>query len=271
MRHWADPSELTSDDVEFTQRWGEVRAHRIFIRHWASRKPTSPTVLMVHGIVSGRYLLRTARALTHEFGVVAPDLPGFGRSSRPGETLSIEEHADVLADVLAEAGVRKAIVLGHSIGAQVAASLAVRQPAVVDRLVLVGPTGDPEAASVPAVIGRWFANAPSEPVSFNALACRELVQVGVRRMVATLRAALADHFVPNVRRLQMPTIVVRGERDRVSPQRWAEEIDALLGHGHLVTISRFAHTVVYSAADELADVVGDFVRSGGVSEGPHSS
>lgn len=254
-----------------TQRWADVEGHRVFARDWACPEPTAPTVVMVHGIVSGRYLLPTAQELTHRYGVLAPDLPGFGRSSRPGVALSIEEQADVLAEVMSEAGVRKAILLGHSIGAQVAASLAIRHPGVVERLVLVGPTGDPQAASVPAVIGRWFANAPAEPLAFNALACRELVEVGVRRMVATLRAALADPFVENLPRLPMPTLVVRGERDRVSPQRWAVEINSVLREGRLVSVPRFAHTVVYSAPDELARVVADFVRSDVRFEAPGSS
>ncbi len=159
-------------------------------------------------------------------------------------------------------GVVKATIVGHSTGAQVAASLARRHPGAVEHLVLVGPTGDPRAPSAPAVIGRWFAKAPSEPLAFNALACREPVGLGVRRMLATLRAALADPFLDNLSRVSLPTLVVRGERDRICRQRWAQEATAAVRHRHLVTVHERAHTLVHSAPEELAKVFVDFVGGG---------
>jgi pimeloyl-ACP methyl ester carboxylesterase len=60
--------------------------------------------------------------------VLAPDLPGFGQSWRPARRRDIDEQADVVAEVIENAGVDEPTVVGHSVGSQVAVSLAVRHP-----------------------------------------------------------------------------------------------------------------------------------------------
>jgi pimeloyl-ACP methyl ester carboxylesterase len=198
--------------------------------------------------------------LTHHCALLAPDLPGFGRSSRPRRRLGIAEQADVLAELISTTALRRPTVLGHSIGAQIAASLVVRHPDLVERLVVVGPTGDPRAHSLRAVLGRWLATAPSEPLGFNALACREVADLGPRRMIGALQAALADPFVETLARVAVPALVVRGERDRVAPQRWAEEVGAALG-ARVIVVRGVSHTLVYSAAFQLVHAVVTFLAS----------
>ncbi len=222
----------------------------------------APAAVLIHGVVSSRYLLPTATALARRCAVLAPDLPGFGRSSRSRRKVVIEAQADLLDELIAWAGFRRPTVLGHSVGAQVAASLALRHPEAVGRLVLVGPTGDPRVHSVAAVFARWLCNAPAEPLRFNALASRELLEVGSRQMIRTLRAALADPFLDNLGRVVVPTLVIRGQRDRVASQRWAEEAGGRLRSARVVVVPGVAHTVVYSAPSELAGLVADFAGGG---------
>ena len=240
-------------------QWALVGGHRVLVRHWSGPEPSAPAVVLVHGAVSGRYLLPTARLLGGEFKVVAPDLPGVGQSTRPRRGVRIEEHADLLAELIETMGLGEPTVLGHSVGAQIAASLAGRHPDAVGRLVLAGPTGDPKARSVTAVIGRWLATAPAEPLAFNLLACRELCDVGPRRMVRTVQAALADPFFDNLARVRAPTVVVRGERDRVAPQRWCEEVASRLGNTPVFVVPGRAHTLVYSSPAQLARTVSDLL------------
>ena len=232
--------------------------HVLLVRGSGGPAPDAPAVVLVHGVVSGRYLEPTARALTHHCAVLAPDLPGFGRSSRPGRIIEIAEQADVIAELISTMALRRPTVVGHSIGAQIAASVVVRHPGLVDRLVVVGPTGDPRARSVTAVLGRWFATAPSEPLGFNALACREVADLGPRRIIGAVRAALADPFVETLTRVAVPALVVRGERDRVSPQRWAEEVGSMIG-ARVIVVPGVSHSLVYSAAFQLVHAVVTFL------------
>src|SRR4051795_10355879 len=91
----------------------------------------APVFVLVHGIgVSSRYFERLVPALAEEGRVIAVDLPGFGKARplRPRLGLSIEEFADSVAQTLDGLGLGAAVVVGHSMGTQGAASLARPRP-----------------------------------------------------------------------------------------------------------------------------------------------
>jgi pimeloyl-ACP methyl ester carboxylesterase len=120
MRSYEDPEPAREPAL--------VSGHLVSVRHWRGPDPGSAAVVLVHGIVSGRYLLPTGRVLARRYRVLAPDLPGFGQSWRPARSRDIDEQADVVAEVIENAGVDEPTVVGHSVGSQVAVSLAVRHP-----------------------------------------------------------------------------------------------------------------------------------------------
>ncbi len=227
--------------------------HRVHV--WTSGT-RGRSVVLVHGIVSSRYLLPTASLLAERHMVVAPDLPGFGRSSRPQRPLGIEELADALAGVVDTFCDEPPVVVGHSIGAQVAVDLTVRRPDLVGRLVLAGPTGDPRVRSVGHLWARWMASAVREPASFNALVVREVAAIGPRRMLATAGSAVADPFVAKLERIAVPCLVVRGAADRVAPMDWAQRVAASTGAPDVTVLPSVSHSVVFSAPRSLATLVG---------------
>src|SRR3954447_21669907 len=104
-------------------------------------------IVLVHGLSSSRTLKPLIRALGTRRPVFAPDLPGFGMSDQPIHRLDVPGLADALRRWLLDNQLAPAIVIGISFGCQVAVDLAARHHVTVDRLVLVGPTLDPEARS----------------------------------------------------------------------------------------------------------------------------
>lgn len=100
---------------------------------------TRPVIVMVHGAgmdrtvwaAQSRYLAHHGRA------VLAIDLPGHGRSEGP-PLVSIEALADWLAGLLEAAGVARAALVGHSMGALACLAAAARHPARVRALALCG-------------------------------------------------------------------------------------------------------------------------------------
>lgn len=98
----------------------------------------APLVLAVHGITStSRTWLATARALDDRAALIAVDLRGRGASSALPPTVGLDAHSRDMLAVLDAAGLERAVVVGHSLGAYIAARLAVRHPDRVARLVLV--------------------------------------------------------------------------------------------------------------------------------------
>ena len=100
--------------------------------------PDAPQVLAIHGITSSsRTWLATARALAGRASLLAVDLRGRGASAQLPPPFGLAAHVRDLVAVLDHCGVRRAVVVGHSLGAYVAARLAVEHGDRVSRLVLV--------------------------------------------------------------------------------------------------------------------------------------
>ncbi len=151
-------------------------------------------------------------------------------------------------------------MLGNSFGCQVVVALAVRYPSRVERAVLQGPTVDPAARTARQQIWRLLRNAPKDPPSHALNIVRDYHDCGTRRLLRTLRYALEDRIEEKLPHAGVPALVVRGSRDPITPQRWAEEATRLLPMGRLVVIPGAAHTVNYAAPLELVRVIGPFLE-----------
>ncbi len=223
---------------------------------------TSRAVVLVHGVaVSSRYMVPTAERLAPDYRVFAPDLPGFGKSHKPPRILNVAELADSLAGWMDVVGLHRTALLGNSFGCQVVVELAVRHPSRVERAVLQGPTVDPAARTAHQQIWRWLRNASEDPPSHALNIVRDYRDCGMRRLLRTFRYALEDRIEEKLPHVGVPTLVVRGSRDPITPQRWAEEATRLLPIGRLVVIPGAAHTVNYAAPLELVRVVRPFLGS----------
>ena len=104
-----------------------------------------PPVVLIHGFGSSiRWWDAVVPALAREFRVVRLDLLGHGGSEKPREGYSMESQADVVAGVMRRLGLRRAPVIGHSMGGAVGTALAERHRALVRRLMLIGTDLDNE-------------------------------------------------------------------------------------------------------------------------------
>jgi len=196
-------------------------------------------------------------ALRHR--VYAPDLPGFGKSGKPTRAADVPGLSDALARWMRKLGLEQSALVGNSMGCQIIVELAARHPDLVERVVLQGPTMDPRARSTLRQIGRLLLDAPLESPSLLPIELRDYASAGTGRAWHTFRHALADRIEDKLTRVRVPALVVRGSRDPVCPQRWAEEAVGLLPEGQLVVLPGAAHTANYSASDEFVRAIGPFL------------
>ena len=235
-----------------------------------------PPFVLVHGLaLSSRYMIPLGRRLAAMgYDVLAPDLPGFGRTPRPARARwpaapNVREQADQLLMWMDACGIRRAVLFGDSVGSQVVVDLAARFPDRVDRLVLKGPTPDPRNRNPVKQYARVLANMPFEAPSLNPLYQVELASAGLPRMVRQLRRTVDDPIETKLPDVRAPALVLRGRYDRTLSQSWAEEFTRLLPNGRLVIIDGAAHNVHYTAAAVTARLIGDFLdgRLDGAADG----
>ncbi len=235
---------------------GGVRMHA----RVAGNPVDGPAVVLVHGlVVSSRYMVPTLERLAAHHRAYAPDLPGFGKSGKPAGTLDVRGLSDALATWMGNLGLKRAALVGNSVGCQVVVDLAARRPDLVGRAVLQGPTMDPRARSALRQVGRLLLDAPREPPSLLPIELRDYLAAGTRRAWRTFRYTLADRIEEKLSHITVPTLVVRGSRDPIVPQRWAEEVSELLPRGRLVVLPGAAHAANYSASEGFVRAIGPFL------------
>jgi pimeloyl-ACP methyl ester carboxylesterase len=112
---------------------------RAGIFYYEAGSPSLPPMLLVHGLGDEADTWRSViLPLSATFHVIAPDLPGFGRSTRPGRRrLAPRFLGRVLRELAATLGIRGAVGVGSSLGGVVVQLAAMEEPALFSRLVLL--------------------------------------------------------------------------------------------------------------------------------------
>ena len=217
-------------------------------------------VALVHGFgMSGTYLLPTACRLARARAVLVPDLPGHGRSGTPPLPLDVPGLAAALAAWLDAAGVRRAVLLGNSMGAQVVAEAARQRPGLAAALVLVGPTFDPRHPSVPGLALRVLADVPRERPSLVPIVLRDYLRMGPRRLWREFVAMRAHPMCEALAAARAPTLVVRGAHDPLVSDAWCRSLAAAAGDGDVHVVPGVGHAVNHSAAGPLAERIARFL------------
>ena len=240
--------------------WTEVSGGPIHYRVGGAPAEELPIVLLIHGlVVASTYMVPTAEQLAPFCRVYVPDLPGYGKSYKPDKILELSELADALAEWMDALALQKAHLVGNSFGCQIIAEFAVRHSRRVDRLVLQGPTVDPTARTLRSQFLRLLINSPREQHSMGRIMLEDYRAAGLRRICGTIKRALEDRIEDKLPLIRAPTLVVRGEKDPVAPQSWAEKVIVLLPHGKLQIIANAGHTINYSMPEEFAAVILPFL------------
>jgi pimeloyl-ACP methyl ester carboxylesterase len=245
-----------------TGSFASAGSYRMFYRASCSVGPDHGRlpVVLVHGLViSSRYMEPLAAALSPCLRVLAPDLPGFGESDKPRRPLELEELADALGDWLRNLGIESAMFVGNSFGCQVLAEFAVRHPRMADRLVLQGPTVDPEARNLLIQIWRDLKNGRREPGNVGRLARIDYAKARIATIVATMRFMIKDKIEDKLPAIPAPVLIVNGARDPVVPLAWVERAAALVPNGRLVLVEGATHTMNYAYPDEMAKAILPFL------------
>jgi pimeloyl-ACP methyl ester carboxylesterase len=166
------------------------------------RQGQGPTVILLHGIASSLYTWKDVLpGLAAHHDVVALDLPGFGGSAVPGEPSGELEVRSVvgLMDAL---GIRRASLVGNSLGGAIAVAVAARAPDRVDRLVLIDPAGYNFAAADRPFVLRLAAGVPG--VVAEALPLRPLVSLALHQVFHDDRLVTSDRIAEYVAPLRRP-------------------------------------------------------------------
>jgi len=201
-----------------------------------------------------------AARLAESARVYAPELPGHGASDRDSRPLTLAELGRAACAWIEARGLPPALLVGHSLGGQVAAEAAVLRPDLVAGIVLLGVNSDLAARAPLRQVGRILRGAPFERPSGIALAAWELARSSPAVLLAELRHTVDHRIEELLPRLTVPVRVVRGEHDALLPQRWAEELARLAGAPAPSVVARRAHMLPWDQPGAVSELVVAFAR-----------
>lgn len=270
-----------------------LHGHDVFYR----RAGSGPVLLLVHGMAGSSATWQPViDELADHFTVVAPDLPGHGRSDKPRGDYSLGAYASFLRDLLHEIGCVPATVVGQSLGGGITMQFAYQYPELCQRLVLVGSGGLGDevsgllraltlpgveyvlpAAFVP-VIGDAVNGAARLVAKFGLRPSPELVQMwlayssladGETRtaFLHTLRSVV-DHRGQRVSALdklylaeQIPTLVIWGDNDRIIPVQHAFDAHQAIPGSRLEVFEGCGHFVHAEEPARFAELLREFIAT----------
>jgi len=227
-----------------------LEAGNVRIRYTERGTHGSPVVLFLHGTPGGwsafaRYL--NDETLQASARLVAVDRPGWGGSPLPGGGVipGLEKQAEALHPLLQRLAQddpnRRIMLVGHSLGASLAARMAMTYPHLIDGLVLISGSLDPELGRP-----RWFNHVAAVPGLRWLIAKISRGMGNANLEIMPLHDELAA-MLPLWRTLHIPITVIQGGKDdlvfpgnadfahRVIPQQWLT----------LVRVPKLGHFIVW--------------------------
>ena len=253
------------------------------IHYEAFGRRGSPTVLMIQGLGADKHGWDMQRfSLARHYRVIAFDNRGAGRSDKPFGVYSIEQMADDAIAVLDHAGVSAAHVVGASMGGAISQVMAVRHPARVLSLTLAC-TACRNQPWRKELLERWMQTALERGMGAMTSEAARWVMAprSFRRLVpafgwlgplamgrpahafaAQVRAILAadDTLADELRTIDVPTLVIVGNQDILTPRGDSEEIADRISGAELVVISGAAHGFMVEHASTFNKILKEFLH-----------
>ncbi|MHB8604066.1 MAG: alpha/beta fold hydrolase [Thermoplasmatota archaeon] len=287
------------DDFEVTYLAAGPAAH-------LTAGPSAPTgangngpevVVLLHGFGAWSEVVwsRAIPALSDRYTVIAPDLLGFGLSSKPGLAYyagndPLEPEVRFLAAFLDVLGHEKVTLVGHSFGGALAMKFAVTFPERVEKLVLVNPMGlgrgihfvyralatpvlGPAIARPDRVRLRrmwtWLVN--DRKLVTDAIIDRNyelLSEPGAVDVIAAARygmTLLGQKIVLGdaLAQLPQPKLLVWGREDRIFPFRHARRVASRIRNGRLVVFEDCGHIPPFEKPEEFNAALREFLDESG--------
>ena len=252
-----------------TFRIGERR-----ISYWARSKDIleeRDTVLFVHGAGGSQFSWSFQKSFfEREFNPIIIELPGHGESGGEGEG-EITKYAEHVSSFLKALDLERLFLVGHSMGGAIVQTLALTHPKLTKGMVLVG-TGA-RLKVFPAVL-EGIQNHFEETVrrivryAYSRKAPLALIEPGIENLMTCRLQVLYGDFLAcdrfdlmkEVEKIDLPTLVICGSEDEMTPVKYSEYLHHQIGHSKLEILPNAGHMVMMESPDAFNQTVSEFIR-----------
>ena len=257
------------------EKFLEVEGNKIrYLESGSSEK----TLVLVHGLgASAERWSHVIPLFSESFRVVVPDLIGFGFSDKPLVDYTPEFFSDFLNGFFREAGISNPFLIGSSLGGQISAEFAAKNPDSIQKLILVSPAGVMKQ-STPAldayIMAALYPNEISAKNAFELMegsgksVDTEIVTGFVERMhlpnakLAFMSTILglknAEVITAKLKMITTPTMIIWGSKDPVIPIIHADQFVSSIQDCRFYRMDGCGHTPYVQDPSAFASKVLEF-------------
>ncbi|MEA2013743.1 MAG: alpha/beta hydrolase [Thermodesulfobacteriota bacterium] len=210
-------------------------------------------------------------AMEDEFNIVAVDLPGHGQTGGGGEH-AVARYSGWVKKTIEELGLRRPVLIGHSLGAAIVLELAIRYGDMLSGIVTLG--GGAKMPVNPLVLDGMRSD-PSMIINFIpefAVAKKHRARLGTLLIDILSRADKdvsygdfiacdALDITGETGRIRIPTLLICGADDKMMPPRFSKYLEGQIPGARLVLIKETGHFAMMEDAKAVNTALREFVNA----------
>lgn len=241
------------------------------------KRPYKPTIVVLHGwgLSSERFAPLISVLTQKAYRAVAPDLPGFGTSEIPDRPYQLSDYCNFLHEYIRKKNLTRVVLLGHSFGGRIALRYTDLYPEDIIGLIL---TGTPGVTPVPkkrlflfilmAKIGKtimsiWPLSHIQSKVRlwyYYVVGARDYYQAkGIMR--DTFKLIVKEELLDFIRRVRLPTLLIWGAMDRITPVWIAQKMHQEMKTSQLVIVQNCDHSFPFRVPDLFVSHIEKFIQN----------
>ncbi len=264
----------------------QLNQTNVYYEHYLH--PTSKkTIVLLHGFLSSTFSFRRLIPfLSKSFNVLSIDLPPFGRSGKNVTfAYSYQNLASSVIHLISNLGLGKIIVLGHSMGGQIALNISKQKAELVEHIILLCSSGYLQRSKLPLVISSYipffhlyvkYHLARSGVIKNlqNVVYNHQMIDDGMikgylqpfienneifRALTKMIRDREGDLSSEVLQTIETPSLLIWGEHDKVVPLRVGERLQKDLKKSDLIVLKETGHLVPEERPEEVYNHILKFV------------
>ncbi|HKU33158.1 MAG TPA: alpha/beta hydrolase [Candidatus Nitrosotalea sp.] len=256
-------------------KFAEVWGHKI---RYLEEGRSDKSIILIHGLGgSAERWLKVIPRLSSKYRVIAPDMIGFGYSDKPSEDYTIDFFAKFLSAFINSTGLKSTILVGTSLGGQIAAHCASINDSV-EKIVLVAPSGamkSPTPAIDAYMMAALYPNHTSAREAFEMMSRSGTVDDFtvsdfVKRMsmpnaklafISSVLGIKNSNIEESLKKIMVPTLVMWGKHDKVIPIQHADQFVSSIKDCTFLELDECGHLPHVEVPDVFSDSVLEFLGS----------
>ncbi|MCC8359828.1 alpha/beta fold hydrolase [Salinimicrobium sediminilitoris] len=256
------------------------------------------TLLFIHGLSSTLDAWKkNINGLKDEYRCIAVDLPGYGKSSRNSTNYSLNDYGGMLQEFIKKKDLKKVILVGHSMGGQIAMHTVLNYPEDFKKLVLIAPAGIETFTEQEATLMKasytpvMVVNTTNEQILANYKLnffefpedAQQMVDDRIRIksaqdfpayaevVVNNIHAMLDEPVIDRIKEINIPVLMIWGANDMLIPNKYlhpSESIENLIKLSEekfsdleVEVIDKAGHFVNFEKAEEVNSEIREFLKN----------